>query len=156
MPMAWLSSHWKLQSATAPGSGLLRSLLFAGTLTKSWPTAWPTRHKLGLKAVERRSEECELFLKENILKMPEYNGSYTPERLVRMRSPVRIWPAAPKKPDSFENQAFLRLFCSTILRPIFPDPHADPREGKIAEISPRDWFKLSRSRGVFHCILRLN
>ena len=60
-----------------------------------------------------------------------------------MRSPVRIWPAAPKKPDSFENQAFLRPFCSEILRPIFPDPPADPRELKKAEISPRAWFKFS-------------
>ena len=64
------------------------------------------------------------------------------------RSLVEIWPAAPKKPDSFENQAFLRLFGSEIWRPIYSDPHADPREGKNAEISPRDWFKVSFSLGA--------
>ena len=32
--------------------------------------------------------------------MLEYNGFYTPERLVRMRSPVRIWPAAPSSKQS--------------------------------------------------------
>ena len=152
--MAWFSSHCKLQSSTVPGNDLLFFLSFAETLTDFWPTVWPTRCKSGLKAALQRRSERELFLKENSSKAPEHNGSYTPERLVRMRSPVRIWPAAPKKPDSFENQAFLRLNCSEILLSFFPDPHADPREGKNAEISPGERFKLPHSLGAFHCILR--
>ena len=104
---------------------------------------------MGSKAAERRRSERELFPEENSLNMPEYNGFYTPERLVRMRSPVRIWPAAPKKPDSFENQAFLRLFCFEIWSAFFPDPPADPREGKSAEISPGERFRLPPFPGRF-------
>ena len=132
--MAWFSSHCKLQSSTVPGNDLLFFLSFAETLTDFWPTVWPTRCKSGLKAALQRRSERELFLKENSSKAPEHNGSYTPERLVRMRSPVRIWPAAPKKPDSFENQAFLRLFGSGILMMFLTDPPADPRERKKAGI----------------------
>ena len=148
-PMAWLSPHGKLQSATVPGRGLLRSISFAGTPAESWPTAWPTRRKLGLKTQEWRIAEWEPILEENILKKPEHNESYTPERLVRMRSPVRIWPAAPKKPDSFENQAFLRLFYSEICSLFLLDPLADPREGKFAEKSPGERFNLVCSMGAF-------
>ena len=111
---------------------------------------------MGSKALERKSAEQELFPKENTSKASEQNGSYTPERLVRMRSPVRIWPAAPKKPDSFENQAFLRLFCSGILMMFLTDPPADPREGKNAEISPREWFRLDHSLALFFVYLGAN
>ena len=123
------SSHGKLLSVTASSQIFQPSLPFTEAFTESWPTTWPTGRKFGSKAAERGSAEHELFLEENRSKAPEYNGFYTPERLVRMRSPVRIWPAAPNKPDSFENQAFLRLFYSELGDVFSPDPPADPREG---------------------------
>ena len=65
---------------------------------------------MGLKAATWGRSGRELFPEENSLKMPEYNGSYTPERLVRMRSPVRIWPAAPLSPGCNRVRGFLLHF----------------------------------------------
>ena len=62
--------------------------------------------------------------------------------------------SSSKKPDSFENQDFLRLFCSEILLSFFPDPPVDPREGKNAEKRLRERFKLNHPLGAFHCVLR--
>ncbi|MEG0756358.1 MAG: hypothetical protein RR450_08165, partial [Oscillospiraceae bacterium] len=52
-----------------------------------------------------------ILLSENVLKLPESSRLKALNRLVRMRSPVRIWIAAPKNP---QNHMILGIFVAVL------------------------------------------
>ena len=69
-------------------------------------------------------------------------------RLVRMRSPVRIWVAAPKIPENFGFRGFFVAKSYFVGWPKISDPHRDPH----AEMRQRNqWTQERRTGRMISC-----
>ena len=83
----------------APGDGgqILSLSISSRWMCSAWPTTWPT---IGNERAETMERKACLLLRSRNKKAPNVLESGTPRagnQLVRMRSPVQIWVAAPKR-----------------------------------------------------------
>ena len=91
---------------------------------------------------ERVPESTAIRIKEGT-KGPESSKPHPPNQLVRMRSPVRIWVAAPKIPENCGFRGFFVAKSYFVGWPKISDSHRDPH----AEMRQRKQWTQERRTG---------
>ena len=79
-------------------------------LRSSWPTRWPIRGNERMETTEQRVLPTSSFWSKKGRKVLKIKGRKALDQLVRMRSAVRICPAAPKSLENFGFQGFFVVF----------------------------------------------